>query len=529
MASRGERPLRGTRFAAADIEAAFRSDRLAEDRRTGVVVFSVLALDMVLFALTDRNLPGGAEAARWLLALRVATAVALLLGMWLAQRAPRPLAVDGIHLVLSTLFAVAVLVIDSTRPRTNVIHLVPEVGLIYAGWIFFAGGYLFQAVTSLVFTSTSILSVVFFRDPEPPQWWVTLLLSVASIHVIGAFTSRRLQRSRRLEWLRARELERVSVAKSVFLGTVSHEILAPLGGIVMAADALRRRIPSDADRSAVEAIRNDGDALHALLSDVLDLARGEAVEPRISPASVSPRALLEDVVRASEARARAKGLELRCVVGPETPAWATLDPSRVRQVLVNLVGNAIRYTDRGVVSLRCEPEAGPRGTALLFRVDDSGPGIPREQQEAVFEPFWQAGAPGQEGRGGAGLGLAVARRLAERMGGRVDLESSPGKGSSFTLRLPEEPPPSGEPVPSSAPPPAPPPAAGSRDPALVEEALALAEVPHAGQAHALAERAEAAAAELGDGGLRQWAAEVRERADALDAAGLAAVLRRLPR
>jgi signal transduction histidine kinase len=525
-------PLRRTRFAAAEVERAYRQARLRDDSRITAIAFLILALDVAIFAVTDRAVLGATPRFWWLLAVRAGSVATTVLALLWAHRSRSVQVVDRIHLGLAGLFAAITWLVDLTRPASYVLFVVPELGLIYAAWVFFSVRFAFQAAAALVFTTATVATLAFYRAPLPASGYLAIAVAYASAHVIGAISSWRLQRARRMEWLRGEELarahqqsEEASRAKSVFLGMVSHEILAPLGGIVASAEGLLRRpTPGGAD-AELEAIRSEGAALHALLTDVLDLARGDVVAPVVERRAAEPWRILADVAQALSGLAEAKGLELRAEVAPDVPRQLSIDPGRIRQVLLNLGANALRCTRRGGVSLRGALRPGADGGLwLAFQVEDTGPGIAPERLAEIFEPFWRAPAAALDPGGKAGVGLAVARLLAQRMGGVLEVTSAPGQGSCFTLAVPalrvapearqvEEAPADDQPV--------------LAEPALAEEARALAEVPHAARARALAERAAAAAVAGGDAGLARWAERVRERAAALDARGLVAELRRL--
>ncbi len=297
----------------------------------------------------------------------------------------------------------------------------------------------------------------------------------------------------------------------------SHEILSPLAGIVAAARELRRTTPEGRDGASLAAIQTEGSALHALLTDVMALARAEVVVPDVRGGPVVIRELLEELRARLLATAAAKGLALRIEVDPSVPATVVGDGVRLQQVLANLVSNAVRCTTNGEVSVTCVPVPRVDGEpVLLFTVRDTGPGIAFDDLPLLFEPFRQGRAP----VGRAGIGLALAKQFAERMGGRIEVESNLGTGSTFRLTLPlVEAEPEAEATPAA-------PLRG-RDRALVAEAQALAEAPSAARARDLAERAARMATQGGDRDLARWAAEVVARAGALDADGLARTLRRL--
>src|SRR5271165_3853482 len=225
--------------------------------------------------------------------------------------------------------------------------------------------------------------------------------------------------------------EATSVAKSRFLATMSHEIRTPLNGILGMADLLRRTGLSPENASYVEAIRGSGAALIALIDQLLDLSRMEAGRLDLAAEPVDLPRLVESAVELLAPRAQSKGLEIAASISARAPRIVRGDGMRLRQVLLNLAGNAVKFTQSGGVCVSVEAlESG----VLRFAVTDTGPGVSRERRAAIFEDFEQ-GASGRPLEG-AGLGLAISRRLIALMGGRLVLEDNPGGGSVFAFAVP---------------------------------------------------------------------------------------------
>jgi len=240
------------------------------------------------------------------------------------------------------------------------------------------------------------------------------------------------------EWLRAKErAERANEAKSVFLRTASHEIRTPIAAILGIADLLAIGSESDEDRAdLVDRLRANSRALLTLVSNVLDLSRLEADKIELSIESVSLLDLLSEVVHSLEAESRKKRLSVRIETTATAAVSIDTDRMRLRQILVNLVANAVKFTARGgvVVALREERIGVER--RITIDVSDTGIGIDVNQREHLFEPFGQADPSVARAFGGSGLGLALSSRLAEQLGGRlVLLASEPGRGSIFRLTL----------------------------------------------------------------------------------------------
>jgi signal transduction histidine kinase/CheY-like chemotaxis protein len=229
--------------------------------------------------------------------------------------------------------------------------------------------------------------------------------------------------------------EAASVAKSRFLATMSHEIRTPLNGILGMADLLRRAGLSPENASYVEAIRTSGAALIALVDQILDLSRIEAGRLDVAAELVDLSRLVEGVVELLAPRAQSKGLEIAASISAAAPQFVRADAMRLRQVLLNLAGNAIKFTPSGGVCVAVE---GAEGQALRFAVVDTGAGVPPERRDAIFEAFEQGDVSHARGQDGAGLGLAISRQLVALMGGALTLRENPGGGSifAFTLDLP---------------------------------------------------------------------------------------------
>lgn len=526
------RPFRrsGCRLADPAEEAAYRASARAAELQVAMVAFLVCIFNVAFFAGADRRFAESPRALWILWASRAAYVAVAVAGLVAVRRTRTALARDLVHFGLSALLAVETLIIYASRPPDWLFHVASDIGIVYATWSVLTVPFAWQAAAAALHTASFAAVVVLFRAPLPTPAAVAMAVAFLTAHVVGAFTSWNLHVARREAWWRGREeaarraeAEAANREKSVFLGSVSHELLPPVGGLVAAAEAIERG-GGRPDPAALARLREEGAALRDLLTDVLDLARGEAVAPSVERRPASVGALLSDVHQSLAWRAEAKGVALRRRVAPEVPGALLLDPRRLRQLVLNLAANALRVTARGEVAVAaaCEP-AGPGRVTLRVEVADTGPGIPADQLARVFEPFWQAPGQPDAQRGGAGLGLAVAALLARQLGGRVEVESRPGEGSRFTVILPEI-----EVVAAAAEAEAPAPASEPRaEAALVAEAVALAEVPHVARAVALAQQAERDAAALGDAALAGWAAEVRTQAQRLDAAALSAVLRRL--
>lgn len=224
--------------------------------------------------------------------------------------------------------------------------------------------------------------------------------------------------------------------KSELLANVSHDLVTPLNAILGYADMLQSEVYgplSEEQRHTVERIMVNARQLSSLINDLLAQAQVQAGRLELMPTLFSPPNLVKDIITILGAQARAKGLTLSGELADDVPSSLSGDPQRLRQILASLVGNAIKFTAEGTVSIRVfRPDA----SRWALQVSDTGCGIPEEARGHIFDLFWQIdGSPTRE-HNGIGLGLALVKELVELMGGRIELESRVGHGSTFTVLLP---------------------------------------------------------------------------------------------
>ncbi|PJK09082.1 hypothetical protein CO610_04400 [Lysobacteraceae bacterium NML95-0200] len=276
----------------------------------------------------------------------------------------------------------------------------------------------------------------------PPWWrsgWAMLLAGIlVFLALCGLVHIWRQRLKRKHQWQLAEQrrllAEQASEAKTRFLATMGHEIRTPLTGVLGMSELLQSSALDARQRKQVEAIQSAGKHLLHLVNDALDLARVEAGKLVLVEAPFDMRQLLNEVAALMQPLAAKKGLQFDCQISADAPVCLLGDRTRVEQILLNLLGNAIKFTETGRVSLRVD--AGER-QGVAFHVQDTGPGLAAAEIDKLFQRFEQGEAPRNGvGYGGSGLGLAISRELAAAMGGTIELQSTPGQGSCFSVQLP---------------------------------------------------------------------------------------------
>lgn len=233
------------------------------------------------------------------------------------------------------------------------------------------------------------------------------------------------------------EAKAESKAKSQFLATMSHEIRTPMNGVLGMAELLKNTELNSQQKQYVNVINQSGKTLLNIINDILDLSKIEAGKMELEQVDINLEQLISECASVFQLGASNKSLEFVAYIQPGTPQWVLGDPTRLRQILLNLLGNALKFTQQGHIILKVEKESHSNDKALIqFTVQDTGIGIPREKQRHLFKMFSQAHTSTSRQFGGTGLGLSICRNLTELMGGHISVESNPDQGTRFVVKVP---------------------------------------------------------------------------------------------
>jgi signal transduction histidine kinase/CheY-like chemotaxis protein/HPt (histidine-containing phosphotransfer) domain-containing protein len=314
-------------------------------------------------------------------------------------------------------------------------------------------GVLISVLSGAAWYTADLLGHLPYSHPAIPVWNAAMR---TMIFILVSFLLGRLKNTLRREREARLEALKATGAKSQFLAVMSHEIRSSLNAIMGVAQLLAESPLNQSQKQHVEILHSENEYLRRLINDILDSAKLEAGRLELEEADFHLRELVKGLEEAMQPRAQEKGLTLVAEVAPELPDRWRGDPYRLRQILLNLLSNALKFTTEGRVSLGIRAAAAEVGAGqMLFSVTDTGIGIAPDQQARLFQQFAQADSSVARLYGGSGLGLSIARGLVELMGGRIWLESRPGGGTTFSFTVPLKPPVAGDLSPAALPCPAP--------------------------------------------------------------------------
>jgi len=302
-------------------------------------------------------------------------------------------------------------------------------------WVTLGNG--FRYGQKYLYLSTTVSLIGFACVAKLTPYWTThtgLAVGIAfTLLLIPAYSALLIQRLNEAR----KNADDANRAKSDFLSCMSHEIRTPLNGILGMTELLKLRPLEPQDKECVDTIHASGHALARQINEILDLSKIEAGQLTLEQIEFDLYALINTTLRIFQPQTDEKNLQLQEVIDPQTPFQLTGDPHKLQQIIINLVGNSIKFTEQGIISLRVYPRSIDTDQAVLrFEVADTGTGIPADRLQAIFEPFTQADSSVSRSYGGTGLGTTICKNLVELMGGQIGVQSTPGVGTTFWFDIP---------------------------------------------------------------------------------------------
>ncbi|MBC7951133.1 MAG: response regulator [Rhodospirillaceae bacterium] len=429
-----------------ELESQFRRETMTKARRNAV---GFCLIGMVLYplgGLRDAVVFDDPGPLHLVLSLRVITTLLALWTLWRLKRATEPqqlIVPMAVHyslacVLLAVLFAVHPMLVPGQLGTAFILLCATVAPTFWPGNV--RGGVFFSLLLVVLFGIAT-----WWRLTDHITAYATIVV-VSSFCMLGTLLAYRHHQGARHDYLsllterrlrhalevKTREAEAAARTKSEFLAVMSHEIRTPMNGIIGMARLMLDESMTASQRNRLETLRHSAEALLAILDDILDFSKLEAGRLDYERIAFRPSEVVEEVVGLLKPRATEKGLAFTIDVSADLPAWVLGDPGRLRQVLLNLAGNAVKFTEFGGVTLQIAAVDG----WLEFSVADTGIGLDETQRGRLFQSFSQADATISRRYGGTGLGLAISKRLVEGQDGIIGVESEPGHGSRFWFRLP---------------------------------------------------------------------------------------------
>jgi len=443
----------------------FQRALLRGDARQAIAVVAVIALATVLYIRNDLLLLRGTNTLAVVIGVRAVTVAVCMVAIVVLARARRPSVKECAVAVALAAITITTIVVTKTRQGELQGAVLANIAFLVAMYFGLRGSLWTRGLAAFAVSVATIVSVSAPVARLSRIGQNSTFIAVIAMNVIGLYSARTFEEERKKRWEAERKERRLrfelaqrvaeldeekeralamSRAKSTFLATMSHEFRTPMNAVIGLSDLLvGAPIPGE-PREHARTIRESARALLSLIDDILDFTKSDSDELTLLPRRFDVRALGASVIDMLRPQAETGSLALTLEIAPDVPAWLTGDEARLRQVLVNLVSNGLKFTEQGKVTLRIGARSHVNRAEVDFAVEDTGIGIAADAVERLFQPFEQLDQGITRRYGGSGLGLAISKRIVSAMGGELRVESTEGRGSvfSFTVGLPLADPPS---------------------------------------------------------------------------------------